>query len=101
MQSILYSSIRGGEGNNLGVTEMDLTYTQSGMFTRFMPETTAGEDAWREMASKMDGVAAVLNFQAKAVISQLRAAGYKVGKAKPVTKKEMNDIYAELKALGI
>jgi hypothetical protein len=63
---------------------MDLTYTQSGMFTRFMPESTAGEDAWREMANAMNGVAAVLNFEASKVISQLRKAGYKVGKAKPV-----------------
>lgn len=80
---------------------MDLTYTQCRMFTRFIAQSTAGEDAWREMASKMNGVASVLNFQAKAVISQLRAAGYKVSKAKPVTKKEMNDIYAELEALGV
>ena len=63
---------------------MDLTYTQDKMFTRFMPESSAGENAWREMANKMNGVAAVFNFEANNVITQLRKAGYKVGKAKPV-----------------
>ena len=76
---------------------MDLTYTQTGMFTRFIPESKAGEDAWREMANKMGGVAAVLNFEAKNVISQLRNAGYKVGKAKPV---KMSDDKL-LEALGV
>lgn len=69
---------------------MDISYTTDKMFTRFMPESKAGEDVWREMASKMDGAAAVLNFEAKAIIAQMRAAGYKVGKAKPV-KMDMSD----------
>jgi len=78
---------------------MDISYTTDKMFTRFMPESKAGEDVWREMASKMGGVAAVLNFEAKAIIAQMRAAGYKVGKAKSV-KMDMSDDEL-LAALGV
>lgn len=78
---------------------MDISYTTDKMFTRFMPESKAGEDVWREMANKMGGVAAVLNFEAKAIIAQMRAAGYKVGKAKPV-KMDMSDDEL-LSALGV
>lgn len=76
---------------------MDLTYTQDKMFTRFFPESKAGKDAWNEMASKMDGVAAVFNFEANNVILQLRKAGYKVGKAR-ATKISDDELLA---ALGV
>ena len=49
----------------------------------------------------MNGVAKVFNFEAHNVIIQLRRAGYKVTKAKKVTKKEMNEIYQELEVLGL
>jgi len=78
----------------------DLEYIKDDMFTRFMPNTPAGEDAWREMA-KEDGVAAVLNIHAKSVISQLRKAGYKVAKAKkpePFTPEEFDELFPDLKA---
>lgn len=74
----------------------DLEYTNQGMFTRFYPNTVAGEDAWREMA-KQDGVAAVLSFEAKLVIAQLRRAGYSVSKAKKSTQ-SIHEILAELGA---
>lgn len=74
----------------------DLSYTTDSLFTRFIPNTPAGEDAWREMA-KQDGVAAVLNIHAKAVIAQIRKAGYSVAKAvKP--KESIDEILA---ALGV
>lgn len=78
----------------------DLTYTTDGLFTRFFPVTVAGEDTWREMA-KEEGVAAVLNHPAKDVISQLRAAGYSVNKAKKpakVTPQEIDALFVELNA---
>jgi hypothetical protein len=74
---------------------MDITYTNDKMFTRFYPESAQGESVWREMADKMNGVAAVLNFEAKAIIAQMRAAGYKVGKAKLV-KISDDELLAEL-----
>lgn len=61
--------------------QYDLEYRDCGLFTRFMPNTPAGEDAWREMA-KENGNAAVLSLHANNVIAQLRKAGYSVGKAK-------------------
>ena len=73
----------------------DLTYTQDGMFTRFYPETDAGQIVWNEMASKMNGVAAVLNFESAKVISQIRSAGYKVSKAKKCNQ-SVDDILKEL-----
>lgn len=74
----------------------DLEYSKQGMFTRFYANTAAGENAWHEMA-KQDGVAAVLSFEAKNVIAQLRQAGYSVAKAKKVTQ-SIDDILAELAA---
>lgn len=71
----------------------DLTYTQDGLFTRFIPNTPAGENAWREM-HKHDATA-VLNIHAAGVLKQLRAAGYTVAKAKPC-KVDINALLAEL-----
>ena len=75
---------------------VDIEYVNTGLFTRFMPNTPAGEDAWRVMA-KDDGVAAVLAIHAKSVIAQLRSAGYSVAKAKKPTQ-SIDDILAELGA---
>jgi len=77
------------------VMTTDLTYMTDGMFTRFIADSEAGVSAWNEMASKMNGVAAVLNFEAKSVIAQLRAAGYKVAKAKKCNQ-SIDSILAEL-----
>ena len=76
----------------------DLSYTQDGMFTQFIPNTPAGESAWRTMHEK--NATAVLNIHAKAVLKQLRDAGYTVAKAKPV-KLSHNDINAMLAELGV
>lgn len=72
----------------------DLEYITTGLFTRFMPCTPDGEAAWREMA-KEDGCAAVLSIHAKAVITQLRKAGYSVAKAKKPTQ-TIDEILVEL-----
>ena len=57
--------------------------------------TEAGADAWNQMAAEMDGVATVLNFEAKRVIAQLRCAGYTVSK-EPKSKMTIDEIFAEL-----
>ncbi len=75
----------------------DLTYSQDKMFTTFYAESAAGEDAWREMANKMNGVAKVLNFEAKALIIQLRGFGYSVRKAAKPTQ-TIDQILKELGA---
>lgn len=74
----------------------DIEYSNHGLFTRFYPNTPAGESVWREMA-KNDGVAAVLSFEAKKVIAQIRAAGYSISKA----KKPAQSIDQILTELGI
>ena len=78
----------------------DLVYTQNEMWTKFIPTSDDGETIWREIEKQSnDGVAAVLNIHAKAVIKQIRDAGYTVKKQKPVTKKEMNKMFDELDEL--
>jgi hypothetical protein len=77
----------------------DLTYITAGLFTRFIPHTSAGEDAWRVMANQ--GQEAILSIHTGAVLAQLRAAGYKVAKAKkaaPITISEIDSLLAELSA---
>ena len=64
----------------------DLTYrndTRCGMFIRFMPETKAGEAAWRQMV-KLDpsGCCVFLAAHLPLIVQQLRGAGYTVAKAK-------------------
>lgn len=75
----------------------DLTYITTGLFTRFIANTPAGESAWRVMAQET-GNAAVLSIHAKNVISQLRRAGYSVAKAKkaPSWTSEDDQLLAEL-----
>lgn len=77
---------------------MDLQYIDKGLFTSFIPVSSAGENAWRELAEQTDGTGTVFTFQAKAYITQLRAVGYKVSKAKPakITAAEIDELLAEL-----
>lgn len=58
----------------------DLTYINTGLFTRFIPHTKAGEDAWRVMNAANGET--VLSIHSENVIGQLRRAGYSVAKAK-------------------
>ena len=74
----------------------DIEYINSGMFTRFLPNTPAGEEAWRIMHAD-NGNDVVLAIHAKNVISQLRQAGYSVAKAKKPTQ-TIDDILKELEA---
>ena len=75
----------------------DLTYSNQGLFTLFIPESPAGISAWQAMSQDTQGTGKVLTMHAKAVIMQLRKAGYKVSKAKPVDM-TMDDIMKELEA---
>lgn len=75
----------------------DITYLDKGMFTTFIPHTSAGEAAWRPMAEET-GNAAVLSIHAKNVIAQLRKAGYSVAMAKkaPAWTSADDELLAEL-----
>lgn len=80
------------QSDGISALTPDLEYITTGLFTRFVPNTPIGEDAWRQM----DG--AVLSIHAKNVIGQLRRAGYSVRKAKPV-KQSMDELLAELEVI--
>lgn len=82
-------------GYNFMTKQVDLEYLNTSLFTRFVPNTPAGEDAWNEMARGEYGNAAVLAIHAKTVIAQLRKAGYSVAKVKKPTQ-TIDEILAEL-----
>lgn len=75
----------------------DLEYINTGLFTKFIPNTPAGEAAWRVMHAD-NGNNVVLTIHAKNVIAQLRKAGYSVAKAKkaPAWTSEDDQLLAEL-----
>jgi hydroxymethylpyrimidine/phosphomethylpyrimidine kinase len=68
----------------------DLTYIKQGLFTAFIPETLAGETAWRAIAEQTQGTGKVFTTQLPAVLSQLRKAGYAVQVAKNLTKEKID-----------
>ena len=79
----------------------DLVYIQNGFYTRFLANTPEGEQAYNEIV-RVTGDNAIRNDHVKAVLKQLRKAGYKVTKAKVSNKSkesvlsEIDDILREL-----
>lgn len=77
----------------------DLGWRDDGLFTLFLPNTKAGEDAWRVLAAHTEGTGKVFSHLASNVIRQLRAQGYTVARlpANSVTPSEGVDaLLAEL-----
>lgn len=74
----------------------DLTYSTLGLFTLFIPETKAGEDAWRQIAAVTDGTGKILTAHLPSILQQLRITGYTVRKARPVKMKSPDSMLAEL-----
>lgn len=77
----------------------DLEYIDTGLFTRFIPNTPEGESAWRTMDE--NGGACVFTLHADKAIAQLRKAGYSVKRAKkqpPLTACQIDNLLAELGA---
>lgn len=58
----------------------DLGWRDDGLFTLFLPNTKAGEDAWRVLAAHTEGTGKVFSHHAPDVIRQLRAQGYTVAR---------------------
>lgn len=81
------------------MTKPDLTYGPAGMFIAFYPETDAGESAWRELAAQSDGTGKFLPMQVNGIISQLRAAGYRVAKATPRKVQDVSAMVDDIDAL--
>lgn len=84
--------------HNRPLAAPDLTYSDDGLFVRFLPETTAGEDAWRELAERSEGTGAFLMIHRDGIIRQLRAAGYRVAKRRASKADDTDAILAELGA---
>ncbi len=74
----------------------DLIYCKQGLFTAFISQSKAGDDAWRELANQTAGTGKVFTAQLPVVLSALRAAGYAVSKAKKPSKREVDNLMAEL-----
>ena len=77
----------------------DLTYLTQGLFTTFFPETPAGEDAWRTIATTpgCEG-GSVLTIHLVNVIRQIKRAGLTAARARRVSLDEMDAIMNELNA---
>lgn len=75
----------------------DITYRNQGIFTAFLPETKAGEDAFRAICKAQgDHTGKVLSIHAKATIAQLRKAGYSVKKQGKVEDIDADELEALL-----
>lgn len=79
----------------------DIIYINQGLFTAFIPQTTAGEVVFNSMAQDTQGTGKVLSIHAKAVIQQIKAQGYTVGKAPKVKALTADDLDGMMKELGI
>ena len=76
----------------------DIIYIDQGLFTAFIPQTAVGEAVFNTMAADTQGTGKVLSQHAKAIIEQMRAAGYTVGKApkvKALTPDDLDEMMKE------
>ena len=78
----------------------DLTYFRQGLFTSFIPVTSAGENAWREIAAQTGGTGKVFTAQLPMFLREIRKAGYSVSMAAKTsheeTAKDIDSILEEL-----
>lgn len=83
------------------MTKVDLEYIEQGMFVAFVPVSKKGEEAWAQIAKQTEGTGKVFSVHKDSTLSQLRAAGYSVRKAKPVklSESEIDNLLKELDAL--
>lgn len=77
---------------------VDLTYKNQGLFTAFLPESKAGEEAFRAICKAQgDHTGKVLTIHAKSTIAQLRKAGYSVkkqGRTEDISADELEALLA-------
>ena len=77
----------------------DLHYTKSTMFIMFVPQTKAGEEAWKAIAAQTDGTGKIFPKQLESTLAQLRKAGYTVRKAPKMTEADYQKVYDDLDEL--
>tara|TARA_R110002020_G_scaffold334555_2_gene549799 strand:- start:9940 stop:10197 length:258 start_codon:yes stop_codon:yes gene_type:complete len=73
----------------------DLTYSTSGIFTTFYPESKHGEIIYNEIIEQ-NGSSKIYTIHLKNVLYQIKKAGYSVKKAKKLSKKEADKIMNEI-----
>lgn len=74
----------------------DLEYYRVGNWTRFVPSSPSGEEAYLIMVNQLGGESVdILTIHESNVLKQLRNAGYKVSKLKSTTQ-SIDEILAEL-----
>jgi hypothetical protein len=76
----------------------DLTYRTGDMFTAFLANTPAGEEAWKKIAAETDGTGKVQNSHVESTIQQLRDAGYTVSEGDDPTAINADELMAALGA---
>ncbi len=74
----------------------DLTYLKQGLFTAFVPQSKAGEDAWREIANHTGGTGKVFTAQLPSFLREIRKAGYSVTLQKKRSNAELEKDMAEI-----
>lgn len=77
--------------------KIDITYIKGDLFTTFVSASPQGDKLMSQMMAQNGGSNKVPTAQADKVIAQIRARGYTVRKAKPISKEETDAIFAELK----
>lgn len=82
-----------------GGMKADLTYHKRGGFVLFLPETKAGEDAWRQIAEHTEGTGKVLCVDLEETLQSIRKAGYSVKRGKPLTSEDDAEIDALLSSM--
>lgn len=82
---------------------IDITYSTTGMFTRFFAESDAGIIAFNDLARQNDGSGTIYTMHLDATLKTMRSAGYRVKKQhlKPMTKLDMAESEDLLLELGI
>ena len=78
----------------------DLTYITKGLWTSFYANTEQGVVAVAELG-QLNGDNKVLTMHLNKCLKALRVAGYSVNKVKKATKKDIENIYKELKEMGV
>ena len=68
----------------------DFNYTSNGLFVSLLPNNDQAQECHNQIWNELGGKIPVRMWAS--IRSQLRKAGYSITKAKPVSKKEIDDV---------
>lgn len=75
---------------------IDLFYKKGKLFTMFLPESPAGEVAWKQIAEATSGTGQILTIQLPDFLYRLRKAGYVVRAEKKKQAITVDELAEEL-----